>query len=191
MGPPASQRGATAYDGQPQYEESSSTVRSVGGLRGAMDYGTQYPWHNRPNGLDERSRTGREAPRVYVPPSCLSPVTARSTERLSPIMGERQQRNQNLREGCLDASTYVRCTRSQEDASSGQRVMNDPGFSMYGQCWSLSLRGSFRASYRAGLSRDGREHHTTDEGWLPGDPRDPPPILPLVVGPDASWLTAR
>jgi hypothetical protein len=55
-------------------------------------------------------------------------------------------RNQNLRYGCLDARTHVRCTRSREDASSGQSVMNAPVFSMYGQCWSLSLSGSFRAS---------------------------------------------
>ena len=85
VGPPALQRGATAHDGQPQYEESSSTVRGVGGLRGATDYGTQYPWHNRRTGLDGRSPRGHSAGSADASPCCPSSVATRHHERIPPI----------------------------------------------------------------------------------------------------------
>ena len=48
VGPTASQRGATARGGQPRHAASRSTDRGAWVLRGGMDGGTQYPWHNRP-----------------------------------------------------------------------------------------------------------------------------------------------
>ena len=45
-------QGATARGGQPQHAACRSTDRGAGVLRGGMDYGTQYPWHNRPYRLE-------------------------------------------------------------------------------------------------------------------------------------------
>ena len=44
-----------------------------GVLRGGMDCGTQYPWHNRPTGLDGRPTAGRQAVRARFPARCPSP----------------------------------------------------------------------------------------------------------------------
>ena len=82
---PLSQRGATARDNQPQYEESSSTVRGVGGLRGAMDYGTQYPWHNRPTGMDNRSCIPTDDAENRVSSVSTPSTSCRLAQRIPPI----------------------------------------------------------------------------------------------------------
>ena len=52
-------------------------------LRGGMDCGTQYPWHNRPYGLDGLPTAGRQAGRARVPARCPSPVRALPPKNLS------------------------------------------------------------------------------------------------------------
>ena len=72
-----------------------------GSLRNIRDSGTQYPWHNRPTGLDGLPTAGCQAVRARFPARCPSPVVASGCQRISPIRLRRVRSRGGWRCGVL------------------------------------------------------------------------------------------